>query len=615
LCFWNVVCNNEAINSKKIAFFNLLKMTEHVNILSGKRQNILLLFVCVIALVFFKIVAGYYKTFDREHIRSDVLEYYSFVPAVFECHDLSYEHGCPEKYWNHKAPNGHQVNKRSVGMAYMYTPFYGLAQLASVIKGVDDKGYSQRTQKILVLGIWIYVCIGLFFLGKAMFQFFSPAVVVSTLFLLIATTNLVWYTNGEPLFTHGVNFMWLSIIIYFTIRYHEKQSAFSMSIIAFSISMLTLIRPVNLMLGVFPLIYGVYNKETLRLKAQQYIRNYKHILIAVPFFILLVIPQLLYWKYATGNWIFYSYMSETFFWDRPFIFKVLFSFRKGWFIYTPVMLLIIAGFRSLWHNAKKMFFPVIIIFSGFLYVISCWWAWTYGGSFGMRPMIDIYPLLAFSIGALLHNKKWWMVTPMAAFIVFCTFLNLYQGWQYSVGILHYDQMNYETYRAIWRKNIYPPGYDLTIAYPDYAKESTGKGSYYDLNEITLIEVSIKFIRADFVCATDTGNTGLKANHESAGNCDAFTIHHDSSKNKFIIRSSETKKYLRLDPITDIIFADADNNIKASRFAIRSFGYNKFCLIGENGKYVTSREQNQFILKADSKDLVDECYVVLKKYGR
>lgn len=590
-------------------------MNEPSNILSAKRQNLILLFVCVITLVFFKIYTGHVRTFERQLIASDVVEYYSFVPAAFECKDLSFQNGCPELYWKRPSADGRQVNKRSVGMAYMYLPFYGVSQLVSAIAGDNDNGYSKRTQKILVLGMWIYVCIGLFFLGKALFRFFSPAVVVSTLFLLVSATNLLWYTHGEPLFTHGVNFMWLAIIIYFTIRYHEKQKLVLMLMIAFSISMLALIRPINLLMGIFPFIYGVHNKETLMRKIRMLSENYKHLLLAALIFILPVIPQLLYWKYASGNWIYYSYKQETFFWDRPYIFQVLFSFRKGWFIYTPVMLLIIGGFWCLWHNARSMFFSVIIIFPLFLYIVSCWWAWTYGGSYGMRPMIDIYPLLAFPIAAFLDKKKWWLVTPLAGFIIACTCLNVFQTWQYSTGVLHYDQMNFTTYKAIWRKIHYPPNYDLMVSYPDYAKESTGKGAYYDLREITEIEVSMKFIRADFVCAVDSSHTGIKANRENASGCDAFVISYDASANKYTIRSSETKLYWRMDPSSGIVYEDAEDVFKASRFAIRSLGFNKFGFIGENGRFVTSTEGNQFTLKADANELTPNSYVVMKKYLR
>jgi len=590
-------------------------MRDSINIPSSKRQNLILLFVCVIALVFFKGVSGYLKTFDRAHISSDVTEYYSFVPAAFECKDLSFEHGCPQLFWPLTTPDGHHVNKRSIGMAYMYVPFYGISQLISSINGENDDGYSKRTQSILVIGMWIYVCIGLFFLGKALFRFFSHAVVISTLFLLIATTNLVWYTNGEPLFTHGVNFMWLSILIYFTIAYHDRQKLISILIIAFSISMLALIRPVNLLLGVFPFIYGVHSKETLGSKIQLLRNNWKHILLAAVIFILPAIPQFIYWKYATGNWIFYSYLNEIFFWGRPLILDVLFSFRKGWLIYTPVMLLAMLGFWSLWREAKPIFFPVLIIFPVFLYVISCWWAWSYGGCYGMRPMIDIYPLLAFSIASLLHKKKWWLATPMALFIILCTILNLFQAWQYSNGIIHYDQMNFKTYKAIWRKIHYPPDYKMLISYPDYSKEVTGNGSYYSLKEITEMESSIKFIDAGFLCSTDGTHTGVKANHKHASNCDAFKIRYNSSKDKFTVQSSETKFYCRVDASTNFVFIDEVNILNASLFSIKSLGDNKFYFITEDGKYLIATENNQFILKAEGEVLTSNSYVVIRKYMR
>lgn len=590
-------------------------MSDTTQITGSRKQNLILLIVCVITLVFFKVFGTYLKTFDRQHISSDVTEYYAFVPAAFECQDLSFKHKCPELFGPLTTPDGHLVNKRSIGMAYMYIPPYAISQLVSSINGDNDNGYSKRTQNVLVLGMWFYALVGLFFLGKALFRFFPPIIVVSTLFLLVGTTNLIWYTNGEPLFTHGVNFMWLSVLIYFTMVYHDRQKLSTLLIIAFSISMLALIRPVNLLLGVFPFIYGVYNKETLQFKVNLIRKNYQQLFVAIIIFILPVIPQLIYWKYATGHWIFYSYQGEKFFWDRPLIFKLLFSFRKGWLIYTPVMILSIVGLWSLRKHLRPMFFTTIFIFLLFLYVISCWWAWSYGGCYGMRPMIDIYPLLAFPIAALLFKKKWWLLAPLSLFIIACTILNIFQVQQYSWGVIHYDQMNFETYRAIWRKRDYPKNHKFLLSYPDYAKELAGKGSYYTLDEITDMEVSIKFLEANFLCASDTAHTGIKANHQYAANCDAFQLKYDASVHKFTIRSCETGKYCRLDETSDFVFIDEPNLLNATRFTVKSLGKNKFCFMDDIGRYIISTPNNKFALKAEGEELSGMAFVVIRKYLR
>src|SRR5687768_6323352 len=185
---------------------------------SAKSQNIFLLIFCVIAFILFRIITPHLA---EKQIQSDIVQYYSFVTAVFECKDLTYQNNCPTEHASVPIKDGKFVNKRSVGMAYMYTPPYLVSQVIAKIEGRYDNGYSKKTENILVIGIMIYVCIGLFFLGKAMFRYFSFPVVGFCLLALILCTNLTWYVAGEALYTHSVNFMWMSILIYATMKFHD----------------------------------------------------------------------------------------------------------------------------------------------------------------------------------------------------------------------------------------------------------------------------------------------------------------------------------------------------------------------------------------------------------
>lgn len=498
-------------------------------------------------------------------------------------------------------------------MAYMYTPFYAIAQVVAIVKGHRDDGYSKLTQKILVLGIWIYVCIGLFFLGKALFRFFPSRIVITTLTMLLVSTNLIWYINGEALFPHGVNFMWLSILIYSTIKYHQQQKLFYILFGAFSISLLALIRPNNILLGFFPILYGIYNRESFFNKIKLLRANYVHLIFAFIIFIVPIIPQFIYWKYATSYWIYYSYQGEKFYWSRPLIIDVLFSFRKGWLIYTPVMSLSIVGLFYLRKKVKEIFLPAVFIFFIFLYITSCWWAWSYGGCYGMRPMIDIYAILAFPFAAIMFKRKWFTVVPIVIFLIICTRLNIFQLWQYNEGILHYDQMNKETYFSIWRKIKYPIDYDLTISYPDYEREMAGKTSFYNLNELTEYEFSMKFIRAKFICSLDSNHVGIGANHANASGCDAFNFIFNAAEKKYYIRSYQTGLYFSCNEQTGTIMADERDKLKAGLFEFVSLGHNKFAIKAPNWLFVTSTEQNNFILKAESAEVCPDAYVVFRKY--
>jgi hypothetical protein len=105
----------------------------------------------------------------------------------------------------------------------------------------------------------------------------------------------------------------------------------------------------------------------------------------------------MYWKYITGELFFNSYVGEQFYFNNSHVLKGLFGFRKGWLIYTPIMLFSILGIYFLRNQLKHFFASISITLFIYIFVIFSWWCWWYGGSFGQRAMIDIYPLLAIPL--------------------------------------------------------------------------------------------------------------------------------------------------------------------------------------------------------------------------
>jgi hypothetical protein len=203
------------------------------------------------------------------------------------------------------------------------------------------------------------------------------------------------------------------------------------------------------------------------------------LLLAILLFIIPMIPQAIYWKIITGNWFFYSYPGEKFFFDNPKLFDFLFSYRKGWFVYTPMMILAVAGLFYLRKFAKEWMFILPITLIVVLYVLSSWWTWWYGGGYGMRAMIQFYAFLAFPMAALFEHMqqstplKWSRNLIVVAFIWY----SLLQSYQYKKVYIHWDSMSKDTYWLIFGKKSLTQEeldrYDSTLDPPDYELAKQG----------------------------------------------------------------------------------------------------------------------------------------------
>ncbi len=165
---------------------------------------------------------------------------------------------------------------------------------------------------------------------------------------------------------------------------------------------------------------------------------------------MMILIQVGYWKWATGEWLVYSYQEQGFSWLRPHVLDVLFSYKAGWLMYSPIMILAVAGLWFLWRSQKAIFPAIAAFCLLFLYVTSAWDIWWYGGSLGSRAMVQSHAVWLFPMAACIQamwNKNWsrWTLMLLAAF---CIWYNLWWTMQaHTGGLFQAEQM---TKRYFWK---------------------------------------------------------------------------------------------------------------------------------------------------------------------
>jgi hypothetical protein len=242
--------------------------------------------------------------------------------------------------------------------------------------------------------------------------------------------------------------------------------------------LIVLIRPVNILVLLFPAFIGITSFSSFWERIQ---KNWKLILIAGVAAFLVLVPQFIYWKVQTGHFLFNSYMDQgKFYFLRPQIINGLFSYRKGWLIYTPVMIFALLGLIWMKKRAANLFLPILVFITINIYVVYSWWCWWYGGCYGSRPMIDIYGIMAIPLAAFIEKiwKSKAVVKGIVGIILLgFIWLNQFQTSQYRTSLLHWDSMTEESYWGIFGKKTWPEGYDKMIKVPDYEKALKGEKEY------------------------------------------------------------------------------------------------------------------------------------------
>lgn len=418
-------------------------------------------------------------------IQWDIQEYYMYLPAAFIYNDInfSYVEQLPDSlkahYWMGKSAIGKNIGRLSVGMAITYSPFFLLGHAIAKIANFPQTGFSYPYQLGIFISGFFYSFIGFIFLQKILLNYFSDMATALTLLCIAVGTNLFYYSTTEGPMSHAVLFCLFAVFLYYTIRWHQKPAYSNMAMLFFAGGLAILIRPISIMLAIVFLLYMGDEKNTFGRKIKFYLEHYKQFLLGFLILFLIALPQLLYWKMQSGQWIYYSYGKEHFFFNDPKIIQGLFGYRKGWLIYTPIMALSLAGFYALYKRVPQLFWPILIYVALHIYVIFSWWCWWYGGSFGMRAMIEVYALLALPMAAfwqsLWQNKQKYLFFFTIIFSAACIYLNQRQSLQYRHTIIHWDSMNKAYYWSVFNNMNWPDEQTLKLlSAPDYEAAMEGK---------------------------------------------------------------------------------------------------------------------------------------------
>jgi len=401
----------------------------------------------------------------------DVFGYYLYLPLKFIYHDLGLQdesivHSILEQYNNSgtfyqalRLPEGHYVMKYSMGLSILYSPFFFIGHIIAKLSGYAADGFSTPYQFSIFFGAIIYSILAIIILSKVLIRFFSERISAIVLIIIVFSTNYMIHItmSGQNANAHNYLFLAYSLILWLTILWHESYKIKHIVLLAIVCGMAILSRPSEIVCLAIPLFWGITDKKTFIKKIKLLLSNYYQILIFVAILAIIGSFQFIYWKIQTGKFLYNSYggnAGEGFEFFNPYLLKVLFSFRKGWLIYTPVMMFAIIGFIPMYRKNKINFLALFVFFIFNLYIVSSWSNWWYTQSFSQRSLIPSYPVMAIPIGYfliwLLEQKKTIKISGMVV-MVCLSMLNIFQTIQYANGTIHGDRMTREYYFAVFGK--------------------------------------------------------------------------------------------------------------------------------------------------------------------
>lgn len=560
------------------------------------------------------ILSFIFNLWNSNRLQVDAPSYYAYLPAVFIHQDLKlnfidqdheYYYG---KIWFIKSENGNRLIKHPLGVSLLLSPFFLLSHLFTFINGDEQTGYSPTYTNGVSIGVLLYLLAGLYFLQKILNNFGRSRAVAFTLITIVFGTNLLWYATFEGLMSHAISFSLLSVNLYSFFNWMSTQRGKMFYLFISSLAFLILVRPLSITLVLFYLLLIILNQPYIRVMISLFYFKKLQIGLGLLLSFIIILPQLFYWKFITGSWLYDVYQHEHFFFRDQEIINFLFSFRKGLFIYSPVLLLTILGMIKVYKINKPLFYSLFLFLSFTVYLLSSWWAWSYGISWGLRPMIDYYPLLCVpltsSFEMLIRSRTIVKIGGGLLVFVFICF-NLFQTWQYKNGLIHYDDMSKESYKIGLFQTTISPGWKDALKPYNWEKRLRGeKQIEYDAeffqnlnlqNPVSIRTTDLLYLslskRTEFIAAAYTGKV-----------TPSEYLFIKYLKNDTVVIKSSNGKFLSLKPHKhQILIADSDTVGTTEKFKIKVLNKddNKFTLRGSNNMLIQVDGRFPHILRAVS----------------
>lgn len=370
-------------------------------------------------------------------VRSDARGYYGYLLAVFIRGDLGHEPADPT--YVHHTPDG-TLNKYFAGTAVMMAPWFAVGHAVALLSPDAPKdGRSGWEYMAIGIGGLVHVLLGLL-LVRALLSGLGvrDAVVAWVLAATVMATPLLQYATLQPGWSHVHSFLAFVAFLYLIHRLVDEHRTRWLVLLGAVFGLIVLIRPVNgLVVLAVPIVAGDRTMTMIR----RAMRHPLHLVAAAVAFSAVVAVQPLLWHAQTGHWLEWGYRGEGFHWDRPEVFRVLFGFRRGLFLYAPVLLLAVATLFVLLRRSPVVAWSGLIYFAVNTYVIASWWIWYYGSGFGSRVYIEHLAVLAvpWALAMTAAGRRGWGLARV--FMLACILLHVFQYWQYRHLILHHESMD------------------------------------------------------------------------------------------------------------------------------------------------------------------------------
>ncbi len=401
--------------------------------------------VCLFALSLPAVTARLYS--------SDEVQYFSYLRSLWFDHDLSfdneyqyfYDHdvarsdGFHETFLELQTDTGHRINFGTIGCAILWSPFYAAGDAAAALSGAPRDGFSKPYLAAVAYGSAFYgfLAIGLAILCARRIGLDGYAAAVA----VWLGTPLLFYMYIAPPFSHACSAFAVALFTFVWLRVRGEWTPAGLAALGAAAALMAMTREQDAFFAVAPAVDWAItallrpaSAETAADRPRRGVR-WLGVPAAAAAFLLVYAPQLAAYKIINGHFGPHASVTHKMKWDAPHAAQVLFSPEHGFFVWTPLALVAVAGLL----RRQRVLACLLLMFALQVYIGGSVDSWTIAGGFGQRRFVALTTVLVIGLASLLSLER--MRKLSLAVIVLAAYWNIALTAEFATGLMDRQRLD------------------------------------------------------------------------------------------------------------------------------------------------------------------------------
>jgi hypothetical protein len=348
---------------------------------------------------------------------SDEIQYFAYLRSLWFDRDLSFENeyryfydrgiarseGFHETFLERQTDTGRRLNFGTLGCAVLWSPFYLAGDLAARATGAPRDGFSQPYVAAVAYGSAVYgflaVVLAVLCARRLGLDGFAAALAVWF------GTPLLFYMYVAPPFSHACSAFAVALFTATWLRVRDGWSPAGLAALGVTGALMAMTREQDVFFVAGPALDFLLPA----LRRPRAALPWTGMFAAAAGFLLAYSPQLAAYHVLNGHFGPHASVANKMKWYAPHALQVLFSSEHGFFVWTPLALLALAGLVLLPRAAaigrnRQIWICLLLVFVLQVYVSGSVDSWTVAGGFGQRRFVALTTVLVIGIAALTQPR-------------------------------------------------------------------------------------------------------------------------------------------------------------------------------------------------------------------